>query len=385
MTTNTDELRVVFGKLANRQNLTTAEAQSASAKIFADWANNKPDTLGEAVALFGGLTIKGATVEELVGTAKAMEATKQFTFHFNTKEPLVTAGGTGGDTNPTINVTTPAIITAAAAGAYALKSGAKAFSSKTGSSDVAQELGINIHATPQIVQKCVEKIKVTAWASEDIYPWMGPLIASGKKEQTAAVMPLLYSLRLVIASALNPFSIKRQVRGVSTPVTETIAQVLSQCGYEKALVVLGYGENENTRIDEVSSLGKTVISEIKINGTLETYELFPEDIGIKRGSIKEVASRDSHAQNAQVAFEILSGRDQSTRRDMILMNAAAVLYVADKVKDFKDGYELAQQAIDEGKAAEKLRQLVLLSKGQLGKLEKLAKAQQTRDDYLEVP
>ena len=323
------------------------------------------------VAFFGGLTIKGPTIEEFTGMAAAMESTKKFTFHFNVRKPLVTAGGTGGDTVPTINVTTPAVIVAASAGAYTLKSGARAFSSKTGSSDLADALGINIHTSPKVVEGCVEKIGITAWASEGVYSWMRPLIELGSRKSTSAVTPLLYSLRLMIATALNPFSIKRQVRGVSKPFTETIAKVLSKCGYEKALVVLGYGETEETRIDEWSNLGKTVVSELKPNGSIDTYQFHPEDIGLKRGKIEEVVARESHVENAKVAIKILSGIDKSSRRDLILLNAASILYLADEAKDIKDGYELAKQSLDTGRAIEKLRQLIVSSGGRIEKLESI--------------
>jgi anthranilate phosphoribosyltransferase len=366
-----NDLPIVFRKLSNREDLTAEEAKLAAGKILDDLANNRSDTLALLVAFFGGLTIKGSTIDELTGMAAAMEATKGFTFHFNVTKPLVTAGGTGGDTVPTINVTTPAVIVAASAGAYTLKSGARAFSSKTGSSDLADTLGININADPAVVTECVEKIGITAWASEGVYPWMRPLIELGSRESTSAVMPLLYSLRLMIATALNPFSIKRQMRGVSKPFTETIAKVLSKSGYEKALVVLGYGETEETRIDECSNLGKTTISELKQNGNIETYQFYPEDIGLKRGKIEEVLARGSHLENAKVAVKILSGTDKSSRRDLILLNAASILYLADEVKDIKDGYELATQSVDAGRAIEKLRQLIVSSGGKTEKLESI--------------
>ena len=362
------KLRSILNRLGTKKNLTAEEAQFVANKVFEDLKNNSSESLFNMIALFGGLTTKGVTVEELTGIASAIEATKNHMFCFDVKEPLVTAGGTGGDTIPTINVTTPAIIVAAAAGAYALKSGAGAFSSKTGSSDLAQELGINIKSPPGIVKDCVEQIRVTAWASECIYPWMNPLIELGSKKQTKTVMPLLYSLRLSIASGLNPFSLKRQVRGVSKPVTQTIAQVLSNCDYEKALVVVGYGKDENTRIDEVSNLGKTVISEVKSNKKVETYQIYPEDLSVTRGNINEIISQDSHIKNAKVAANILSGKDKSSRLDLVLMNASAILYTADKVKTLKDGYELAMQAVNEGKAIEKLWSLIILSKGQPHKL-----------------
>lgn len=364
-------LSTIFSKLSNREDLTADETKFAAGRILDDLANNRSDTLALLVGFFGGLTIKGPTIDELTGMAVAMEATKKFTFHFNVGKPLVTAGGTGGDTVPTINVTTPAVIVAASAGAYALKSGARAFSSKTGASDLADALGININAPRKVVEDCVEKIGVTTWASGGVYPWMRPLIELGSRKSTATVMPFLYSLRLMIATALNPFSIKRQVRGVSKPFTETIAKVLSNCGYEKALVVLGYGETEETRIDEFSILGKNVVSELKLNGSIDTYQLSPEDIGLKRGRIEEIVARESHAENAKVVVKVLSGIDRSSCRDIILLNSASILYLADEVKDIKDGYELSRQSLDEGRAIEKLRQLVVSSGGKTEKLESI--------------
>ena len=366
-----NRLSVVFDKLSRHQDLTISEAEIAASCILNDLTNNVPDTPALLTAFFGGLTIKEPTIDELTGMAVAMEETKRFKFQFNAKKPLVTAGGTGGDTVPTINVTTPAVIIAASAGSYALKSGARAFSSKTGSSDLADALGINISAPREVVEDCVEKIRVTVWASEGVYPWMRPLIDLGAKESVSLVMPFLYSLRLMIATALNPFSIKRQVRGVSKPFTEKVAKVLSKCGYEKALVVLGYGKTEDERIDECSSLGKTVISELKLNGKIDTYQIYPEEIGLKRGKTEEVLAMSSHIKNAKVTVKILSGADRSSRRDLILLNAASILYVADEVKDIKDGYELARQSIDEGKAVEKLRSLVMLSGGQIEKLQSI--------------
>jgi len=364
-------LSIIFGKLSNCEDLTADETEFAAGRILNDLANNKPNILALLVAFFGGLTLKGPTIEELTGMAAAMEATKKFTFNFNVRKPLVTAGGTGGDTIPTINVTTPAVIVAASAGAFALKSGARAFSSKTGSSDLADALGININTSRNVVKECVEKIGVTAWASGGVYPWMRPLIELGSRKSTSTVMSFLYSLRLMIATALNPFSIKRQVRGVSKPFTETIAKVLSKCGYEKALVVLGYGETEETRIDEWSNLGKTIVSELKLNGSIDTYQFYPEDIGLKRGKIEEIVARESHLENAKVAVKILSGKDKSSRRDLILLNAASILYLSDEARDIKDGYELAKQSLDTGRAIEKLRQLIILSGGQIEKLKSI--------------
>ncbi len=271
----------MFIKLSKRQNLTAEEAKFAANQVFGELKTTDPASILPLVSFFGSLTVKETTNEELLGIANAMETSRNFTFNFDTKKPLVTAGGTGGDTIPTINVTTTAIIVAAAAGANALKSGSSAFSSKTGSSDVAEAMGINIYASKEVVKKCVDDIGVTAWASGGVYPWMYPLIELGSKPPTSTVMPLLYSLRFAIATGLNPFSLKRQVRGVSKPINEKIAEVWLGLGYEKALAVTGYGKTDGIIIDELSVYGKNRISELKKDGSIETYMVYPEDAGIK--------------------------------------------------------------------------------------------------------
>ncbi len=359
-----ESLQETIRKLSQGQNLSQQEAESAAKEIFDNLSNNKPEMLPVLVAFFGGLTIKKPSIDEFAGMVKAMDATKVFEFNFNVDKPIVTAGGTGGDTLPTINVTTPAIIVASSAGACAIKSGSKSFSSKSGCIDLAETLGINVHADPAVVQDCMRRIGTAVWASEGIYPWMRPLISIASEESASAVMPMLYSLRLVIATALNPFSLKRQVRGVSQPFTEIIAEVLAKSGYEKAMIVLGNGKTDATRIDEFSNLGKNVVSEVKTNGSVETYCFYPEDIGLKRGLVQEIAYPGSQLENAHMITEVLSGKDRSSRRDLILLNAASILYVSDEADDLKDGYELALQAVEEGHAIQKLKDLVRLSHGQ---------------------
>lgn len=362
------DINQILSKLSHKENLSSPETEYAAKTIFDNLANNKPDTLTLLAAYFGGLTIKKPTVDELVGMVKAMDTTRAFTFHFTNDLPIVTAGGTGGDTFPTINVTTPAVIIAAAAGACAIKSGSKAFSSKTGCIDLAEELGINVYATPSVVAECMRTIETSVWASEGVYPWMHPMIRLAADESASTVMPMLYSLRLMIATGLNPFSLKRQVRGVSQPFTQTIADVLAKSGYERALVVLGYGPTEDMRIDEFSNLGRNVVSEVKPNGSVITFDFYPEDIGLPRGAARDVAYPGSHLKNTQRVAKVLSGKDQSACSDLILLNAASILYIADKVADLKDGYELAKQAIDDGSAVKKLKQLVMLSGGQMRQL-----------------
>ncbi|MCL2642526.1 MAG: hypothetical protein FWD52_03300 [Candidatus Bathyarchaeota archaeon] len=372
-TLNSKKIGEVFGKLSNRADLTVQEAQIAACRIFEALTNNdkdeeEQDSFALATGFFGALTIKKPCVEELIGVAMAMEHTKTVNFCFKVNSPVVTAGGTGGDTLPTINITTPAIITAASAGAYAVKSGSKSFSSKTGCIDVAEALGVNVHLSSRDVAKCVETLGTVIWASEEAYPWMGSLIKFGSKPATRQLMPFFYSLRLVIATALNPFSLKRQVRGVSEPCTELVTKVLGECGYERAFAVLGYGETENIRIDEFSTLGRNVVSELKTNGDVETFDFYPEDAGIKRGKMSEIRAKESHEAGAKVVRQVLFGEERGSCRDIILLNAAAILVLSDVCEDLRDGYELAWQAVEDGRAKSKFEQLTQFSSEKISKV-----------------
>jgi len=360
---NDDKVGKVFSKLAVGENLTQQEARTVASIVFTGLTEGKQDNWAFVTAFFGALTIKRPSVEELIGIAKAMEKTKTVNFHFKVDKPLVTAGGTGGDTLHTINITTPAIIVAASAGAYAVKSGSKSFSSKTGCIDVAEALGVNVYLSPREVETCVEKIGTVIWASEGIYPWMHSLIKLGSEPSMRQVLPLFYSLRLVVATALNPFSLKRQIRGVSGPFTELIAKVLGSCSYERAFVVLGYDKTETMRIDEFSTFGRNVVSELKTNGNVETFDVYPEDVGVKKGNLREIVARGSHKENAEVIERVLSGREKGSCRDIVLLNAASILVLSDVCRDLRDGYELAMQAVCDGRAFAKFKQLIQFSGG----------------------
>jgi anthranilate phosphoribosyltransferase len=361
----------LVAKLVQKEDLTFKEIEDATLRILKLIEKRDPNAPVVMASFFGGLSTKGPTVEELAAMNSAMEKTKRARFNFLVKKPIVTAGGTGGDTLKTINVTTPAVLLASAAGAVAVKSGAKAFSSKTGATDLALTMGINVNAKPQIVKMCVERTGTAVWSSSAVYPWMNPLVELRNSASAPVFFPLMGSLRLMIATSLNPFSTKRQVRGISTPQTQLVVDVFSKVGYDRALVPLGYGDDESIRIDEFSNLGKTVVSELFSNGKIETYQVGHEDLGVRRGDPNEIVARETHRDNAKVALNILSGRDHSSRRDLITINAAAILYLADEAGSIKEGHELASNAIDEGKAIIKVKELVGCSRGDPKRLAKL--------------
>lgn len=353
----------ILSKLVQKKDLTFNEVEEATFRILKLIEKRDLNVPLLMASFFGSLSSKGPTVEELAGMSSAMEKTKRVRFSFAVNKPVVTAGGTGGDTLKTINVTTPAVLLAASAGAIAVKSGAKAFSSKTGATDLALTMGVNVDSKPQAVKRCVEEIGTSVWASAATYPWMNPLVELRNSVSAPVFMPLMGSLRLMIATSLNPFSTKRQVRGISTPQTQLVAEVFSRVGYERALVPLGYGDDDSIRIDEFSNLGRTIVSELFLDGKIDTYQVSFEDLGVKRGEPNEIVSRETHLENAKVAVNVLSGRDHSSRRELIMINAAAILYLADEVGSLKDGCELASNAIDEGDAIRKVEELVRCSHG----------------------
>ncbi|MEM3736895.1 MAG: hypothetical protein QXJ75_02215 [Candidatus Bathyarchaeia archaeon] len=353
----------ILVKIMRKEDLTLNEAKEAANRLFCLLKEERAEAQVLVASFFGGLTVKGVTVDELAGMASAVDESKLFKFQFDVNEPVITGGGTGGDTLKTINVTTPALIVASAAGALTIKSAAKAFSSKTGAADLAVTLGVKVDASPDVVKKCLKEVGTAVWASAGIYPWMEPILKFRNLPIAPVILPLISSLRLMIATSLNPFSVKRQIRGISIPDTEMVARVLSIVGQERALVTIGYGRSEKIIIDELSNLGDSVVSELKHNGEIETYKIHPEDLGVKLGDPDEVRAKDTHEENAKVVLKILAGKDRGARRDLVLINAGAVLYLAEKVKDLKDGYELACQVLDSTDVTRKVEDLVAMSGG----------------------
>lgn len=364
------ELRRAIEKLSRREDLSLEESRACARWVFELLSKGSPDAHLASLAFFGPLSIKGLSEGELMGIALAMEETKAIALNLDASKPMVTAGGTGGDTIPTMNVTTPSVLVAASAGSIALKSGSRSFSSKTGAIDLSIELGINPDLSPAEVERCVHEAGTVVWSSHRAYPWMSRLIGFKDYEAFPIMVPLMGSLRLAIATALNPFSLRRQVRGTAVGETELIAKILRGMGYERALVPMGFGDGEGIVIDEFSNLGRTIVSELR-GGSIETYEVIPEEVGIRRGRPADIISGESHRENALKALAVLAGRDRGPRRDLVLINSAAILYVGGVCGDLKDGVEASRAAIDSGMALEKLRELVAVSGGDLGRLNAL--------------
>jgi len=250
--------------------------------------------------------------------------------------------GTGGDGKNTFNVSTAVMFVVAGAGVKVAKHGNKAVSSSSGSYDVLEALGVNMTNLTTNPAKAMNKTGIAFLFAPNHHPLfknMGPL----RKELG---IKTIFNL---MGPMLNPAKAKKQLMGVFTPeLTEPIAEVMKKRGIERAMVVNGEG------LDEITITGKTKITELN-NGKIKTYDFDPKEYGFKYSSEKELLAT-SKEDSAKIILEVLSGK-KGAKRDIVVLNSAAALIIAGKAKDFKEGIKLAEDAIDSGKALEKLEAL----------------------------
>lgn len=329
-------------KVINGESLTKNEAKAVMNQMM----------LGETssvkiASLLTALRIKGETVEELIGFAEGMRehATK-------IEHPLfvdaVDTCGTGGDGSNTFNISTAAAIVAAAADVPVAKHGNRAASSKCGSADVLESLGIEIEANARAAKQLFAKTKLCFLFAPLFHPAMKHVMPTRRELGFRTCFNLLGPLS-------NPANVTRQLLGVFDPnLTSVIAEVLAALGTKKALVVSSYDG-----LDELSIAGKTKISELK-EGNVTTYELHPEEVGLTLGKKEAIIGGDPET-NAAIIQRIFEG-EKGAARDVVVLNAGAVLYVADRVQSIEEGVRLAKELIDQGKAKQKLLEVVEASK-----------------------
>ncbi|MDD4900107.1 MAG: anthranilate phosphoribosyltransferase [Candidatus Omnitrophica bacterium] len=295
----------------------------------------------EIVPFLEALNKKGETIEELVEAALVMRTHVR---KVCPKERVVLdTCGTGGDRAGTFNISTSVAFVASACGIIVAKHGNRAVSSSAGSADILEKLGVDINLAPEKSQECLEKIGIAFLFAQNLHPAMKYVAEARKKMGKRTIFNLLGPLS-------NPACATHQLIGVfDQRWTLPLAEALAKLGSEHALVVHG-----NDGLDEITTTDSTVISE-ESKGKVKTYEIKPEDFGFKRVAIADLAGGDT-ALNAQIFLNILKGA-KGAKRDIVLLNAAAAIYAADKVKSIQDGIELAKNAIDSGKAFEKFELL----------------------------
>ncbi len=256
--------------------------------------------------------------------------------------------GTGGDRTFTFNVSTTSAFVVAAAGLPVAKHGNRSISSKSGAGDVLEALGVNIMAEPSVVQRCVEEVGIGFMFA----PLFNPSMKNVGQVRNEIGIRTVFN---ILGPLANPSRAKNMVVGVYSPtLTEKIAIAMSRLGVERALVVSG-----EDNMDEITLTGATTVSEIA-DGGVKTYQVTPEQFGFSRATLDDLRGGDGAA-NAVITQDILAGRDRGPKRDIVLLNAGATLYVGGVCGSIADGVALAAKAIDSGAAAEKVEELARFS------------------------
>ncbi len=330
-------LRAAITRLASAS-LTQSEARALMEHILAGQAQD-----GEIVELLAALNRKGETVEELVGFASAIRAA-------STPLPLQNAGtlvdtcGTGGDGRGTFNISTAAAFVAAGAGARVAKHGNRSVTSRAGSADVMEALGVKLELPSERLAACLETAGIVFLYAPALHTAMKHVQAARRQLKSRTIFNLLGPLT-------NPAGATAQVLGVYSPdVMETVAEALLRLGLERAFVVHG-----SDGADEITLSGPTHIAEVH-GGVVRRYEIAPEDFGLARAPLSALAGGDV-AENARIIRSVLEG-ERSPRRDVVLLNAAAALAAAGLAGNIRAALPLAERSLDSGAAREKPELLV---------------------------
>ncbi|MHA1785605.1 MAG: anthranilate phosphoribosyltransferase [Candidatus Helarchaeota archaeon] len=315
-------------------------------------------TLAQIGAFLVAMRKKGENFKEIAAFARVMRKfCNKITPNIPKNAFLIDTCGTGGDVLNTFNISTSAAFILASADLYVAKHGNRSVSSSCGSADLLEGLGVNINASPEIVKKCIEEAGIGFMFAPIFHPAMKHAIGPRKEIGIRTVFNILGPLT-------NPASAQGQILGVfSSDLTEKMARTLQVLGVQSALTFHGIAG-----IDEISNLGKTVFTEIK-NNEITNFELDVTDFGIKKAELHDIAG-GSVQENIKTALNILNG-EKSAKRDIVLMNSAAGLYIANKVQDFKEGIRMSEEIIEKRTPISKLKRLIEISGGDLEKFKVL--------------
>lgn len=336
-----DDLKSIIAKVATGATLSREEAASAFDRMMSGEAT--PSQLG---GLLMALRVRGETVDEITGAVSAVRAKM-----LRVKAPAnaVDVVGTGGDGSGSVNVSTCASFIVAGTGVPVAKHGNRALSSRSGAADVLSSLGVKIDITPEQVGRCIAEAGIGFMFAPSHHPAWKNVGPTRVELATRTIFNLLGPLA-------NPAGVKRQMVGVfSKQWVLPLAQVLKNLGSEAVWVVHG-----SDGLDEITLTGPTFVAALE-GGTIRSFEVSPEDVGLKRVA-GDALKGGNAAANAVALQSVLDGLP-SPYRDVALLNAAAALVVAGRTKDLKEGMTLGIQSIDSGAAAERLKRLIAVSNG----------------------
>lgn len=301
----------------------------------------------QIAGLLIGLSMKGERPAEIVGLARTMRA--RATPLSRSHAPVFDTCGTGGDRAHTFNVSTVAALVLAACGVRVAKHGNRSVSSRCGSADLFEALGVQISAEPAVVERCLEEAGIAFFFAPTFHPSMRHAGPTRKDLGVRTAFNLLGPLT-------NPAGASRQLVGVPRPeLTELVARSLALLGSERAWVVHGADG-----LDEISTTGYTKVSEWR-GGAVNTFYVHPGDFGLPKASPAQLRGGDA-AENAAIARRVLAG-ERGAPRDIVLLNAAASLLIAERAGSVAEGIAQAASALDEGRAAKVLETLAAKSNG----------------------
>lgn len=334
-------LKTYLAKLIQKQDLTTDEAEQAMQIIMS----------GEATpAQIGGyliaLRMKGETVPEITGSARAMRSYATRVYVSLDGHPLLDTAGTGGDGKHTFNISTTAAFVIAGAGKRVAKHGNRAASSRCGSADVLAALGVNLELTPDQVKQCIEQVGIGFLFAPKFHPAMKYAIGPRRELGQRTIFNILGPLT-------NPAGATHQIIGVYSPeLTRPLAEVLGELGGKAAFVIHGYGG-----LDELTTSGPNWVSHLK-DGQVDSFLLDASKFGLEPAKPEDLIGGEPET-NSRMLRALLSGEDRGPRRDVVLLNAAAAL--AAESGDFISALAVAKRSLDDGNALAKLDDLINFS------------------------
>jgi anthranilate phosphoribosyltransferase len=322
--------------LSQNKNLTARQMEAVMEEIMTGRADTP-----QIVDFLISLNQKGESVEELTAAVSVM---RRHVSRINVKKEIILdTCGTGGDRKGTFNVSTAVALVASGCGITVAKHGNRSVSSHCGSADILEVLGVNIHMSKERIEACLDKIGIAFLFAPDLHPAMKYAMPARKQIGRRTMFNILGPLT-------NPAGATHQLVGVYDSLwTEILAKVLANLGTVHALVVHG-----KDGLDEITTTNSTLVSEAH-KGSIENYEINAQDLGFNPAKLEDLQGGTAE-NNAQILLEVLKGKS-GPKRDIVILNAAAAIYVADKSKSIEEAIGLAAESIDKGYALKKLELL----------------------------
>jgi anthranilate phosphoribosyltransferase len=348
-------IREAVQLLVDRKDLPFELAQQSMREIMAGEA-----TPSQLAAFLTSLRMKGETVDEITALAMVMRE-NAVRISPQVGGRMVDTCGTGGDRLKTFNVSTCAALVAAGAGVPIAKHGNRSVTSKCGSADVLEAVGVNLNVPPLIVQKSIEQAGIGFMFAPAFHPAMKNAIVPRREIGIRTVFNILGPLT-------NPANASAQVLGVYDPkLVEPMAEALRKLGIEEAIVAHGIDG-----LDEISTVGKTKLAWLK-DGEIATKEISPRDLNLKQAKPSEISGFDVE-QSTRLLVNLLNGKEkkQSARLQMVLANATAAIVVGGRADDLASGIEVGGESIESGKAYGKLKALIDSTNGDKSRLNRIA-------------